>query len=173
MLLLKRKTFEASTDSPLVRADEAAAVARAEEVVAAAENEAAAIVAEAKAAYEAERKRGYEDGIAEGREEILRQKAKRAVEANRVFRQAFPALKGGDARTLFRMVSLPRTSGRGPEIERDLLSHGLRVCHSDRFHVGHGADAPFLRISLSSCGSTAQLKRALARLAETVPRQNG
>ena len=74
MLLLKRKTFEASSDSPLVRADEAAAVARAEEVIAAAESEAAAIVAEAKTAYEAERKRGYEDGIAEGREEILRQK---------------------------------------------------------------------------------------------------
>ena len=106
-------------------------------------------------------------------EEVLRQKARRAVEANRIFGQAFPALKGGDARTLFRTVPLPGTAGRGPEVERDLLSRGLRVCHSDRFHVGHGADAPFLRVSLSSSGSTVQLKRAFARLAQTVPSPNG
>ena len=74
MLLLKRKTFEASSDTPVVRAGEAATVAAAEEVIAAAEGEAAAIVAEAKSAYEAERKRGYADGIAEGREAILAQK---------------------------------------------------------------------------------------------------
>ena len=106
-------------------------------------------------------------------EEILRQKARRAVGANRVFGHAFPALKDGDSRTLFRTLSLPGTAGRGPEVERDLLSRGLRVCHSDRFHVGHGTDAPFLRVSLSSCGSSVRLKRALARLAETVPYQNG
>ena len=74
MLLLKRKTFEASSDSPLVKADDAATVARAEEVIAAAEDEAAAVLSEAKAAYEAERKRGYEDGLAAGREQILEQK---------------------------------------------------------------------------------------------------
>lgn len=105
-------------------------------------------------------------------EEVLRQKAKRAAEANRVFAQVFPALKGGDARALFRMLPLPGTAGRGPEVERGLLSRGLRVCHSDRFHVGNGADAPFLRVSLSSCGSAVRLKRALARLAEAVPCRN-
>ena len=106
-------------------------------------------------------------------EEVLRQKAKRAVEANRIFSRAFPALKAGDLRALFHTVPLPGTAGRGPEVERDILSRGLRVCHSDRFHVGNGADAPFLRVSLSSCGSAVQLKRALARLAEAVPYQNG
>jgi len=105
-------------------------------------------------------------------EEVLRQKAKRAAEANRVFAQVFPALKGGDARALFRMLPLPGTAGRGPEVERGLLSRGLRVCHSDRFHVGNGADAPFLRVSISSCGSAVRLKRALARLAEAVPCRN-
>ena len=74
MLLLKRKTFELSTDSPLVKADEAASVASAEAIVAAAEAEAAKIAEDAKAAYAAEKKRGYDDGIAEGREQILMQK---------------------------------------------------------------------------------------------------
>ena len=74
MLLLKRKTFELSTDSPLVKADEAASVASAEAIVAAAEAEAAKIAEDAKAAYAAEKKRGYDDGIAEGREQILVQK---------------------------------------------------------------------------------------------------
>lgn len=74
MLLLKRKTFELSSASPLVKADEAATVARAEEIVAAAEAEAARIAADAKVAAEAEKKRGYADGIAAGRQEILLQK---------------------------------------------------------------------------------------------------
>lgn len=74
MLLLKRKTFELSSASPLVKADETATVAQAEEIVAAAEAEAARIVADAKAAAEVEKQRGYDEGLAAGREEILLQK---------------------------------------------------------------------------------------------------
>ena len=74
MLLLKKTTFEVSSDSSRVASGDAAALARAEEIVAAAEAEAAEVRASAKAAYEAERKRGYDDGIAAGRAEILEQK---------------------------------------------------------------------------------------------------
>lgn len=74
MLLLKRTTFSVESDGPRVSAEDAAAVARAEEVVAAADAEAARIAEEAKAAYEAEKKRGYADGVAEGKAEILMQK---------------------------------------------------------------------------------------------------
>ncbi len=74
MLLLKRKSFEVESSTPLVTADEAASVARAEDVIAAAEAEAARIVEIAGKEREEERKRGYEDGIAEGRAEILAQK---------------------------------------------------------------------------------------------------
>lgn len=74
MLLLKKKTFEIESSSPLVKAEENAAIAKAEEIIAAAEAEAAKIIAEGKNAYETEKKRGYEDGIAEGKEEILMQK---------------------------------------------------------------------------------------------------
>ena len=73
-MLLKRNAFEVSSDSPLVKADEVAVVAKAEEIVNAAEAEASRIAEDAKSAYEAERKRGYEDGLAEGRKQILTQK---------------------------------------------------------------------------------------------------
>ena len=74
MLLLKKTTFEVESDGPLVKAGEAKALSRAEEIVAAAEAEAAKIAEDAKAAYEAEKKRGYADGVAAGREQILMQK---------------------------------------------------------------------------------------------------
>jgi len=74
MLLLKKKTFDVEAESPRVSADEAVAIERTEELIAAAENEAAKIREEAKTAYENERKRGYDDGIAQGKEEILMQK---------------------------------------------------------------------------------------------------
>lgn len=74
MLLLKKSTFEVSADSSLVTAENAAAVASAEQIAAAAEEEAARIREEAKAAYEEEKRRGYDDGIAAGKQEILMQK---------------------------------------------------------------------------------------------------
>ena len=74
MLLLKRKTFDVEVDRPLVTADEVGVLAQAEDVIAAAEVEAAQIREEAKAAYAAEKQRGYDDGIAEGKAEILMQK---------------------------------------------------------------------------------------------------
>lgn len=74
MLLLKRKTFDVEVDRPLVTADEAGVLAQAEDVIAAAEVEAAQIREEAKTAYAAEKQRGYDDGIAEGKAEILMQK---------------------------------------------------------------------------------------------------
>ena len=74
MLLLKKGTLEVESDSPRVSAEDAAAVTRAVDIVAAAEAEAERIRAEAREAYEAEKKRGYADGIAEGKGEILTQK---------------------------------------------------------------------------------------------------
>lgn len=74
MLLLKKQTFEVSTSSALVKGEEAAVVAKAEEIVSAAQTEAAKIADDARLAYEAEKKRGYEEGLAEGRSQILMQK---------------------------------------------------------------------------------------------------
>ena len=74
MLLLRGKTFDAESDSALVKAGDAAAIATAEQVIAAAEAEAAKIIEDAKAAYAAEQKRGYAAGVAAGKEEMLMQK---------------------------------------------------------------------------------------------------
>ncbi len=74
MLLLKKNTFELASEGARVTADEAAAVVRAEEVIAAAEAEAEAIRAAARDAAEAEKKRGYAEGLDEGKTEILMQK---------------------------------------------------------------------------------------------------
>lgn len=74
MLLLKKRTFDVESDSPRVEADAVVAINRAEELVAAAEHEAEFIRKEAQQAYEAEKAKGYADGIASGKEEILMQK---------------------------------------------------------------------------------------------------
>ena len=74
MLLLKKNTFEVSTEAAVVTAEEAGVLAQADEIVAAAETDAAKIRADAQVAYEEEKKKGYDDGIAEGKAEILMQK---------------------------------------------------------------------------------------------------
>ncbi len=74
MLLLKTKSFDVEAAGARVSSEEAGAIATAEQVVAAAEAEAARIAEAAKADAERERRRGYADGLAEGRQEILMQK---------------------------------------------------------------------------------------------------
>ena len=74
MLLLKKNKLEIDSAKRLVKADEVATFAKAAEIIAAAEAESARIAEEAKRAYESERKRGYEDGLAEAKEKILEQK---------------------------------------------------------------------------------------------------
>lgn len=74
MLLLKKNKLEIDSAKRLVKADEVATFAKAAEIIAAAEAESSRIAEEAKRAYESERKRGYEDGIAEAKEKILEQK---------------------------------------------------------------------------------------------------
>lgn len=74
MLLLKRKTFEIESSSPVVTEEEAKALSDAGEIIRAAEEEALRIKEEARLAYEAEKKRGYDDGISDGKADILMQK---------------------------------------------------------------------------------------------------
>lgn len=74
MLLINKKDFALQSDRRLVKASEVATVSDAAEIIAAAEAEAARIRREAKAAFEAEKKRGYDDGIQNGKMEIAMQK---------------------------------------------------------------------------------------------------
>lgn len=74
MLLLKKNGVEIDSAKRLVRRDEVATVARAEEIIASAEKLAVTIEEEAKRAFEQERVRGYERGIEEAKAKILEQK---------------------------------------------------------------------------------------------------
>ena len=74
MLLMNKENFVLQSDRRLVKAADAATVRTAEEIIADALEEAARIREEAKAAFEAEKKRGYEKGIADGKVEISMQK---------------------------------------------------------------------------------------------------
>lgn len=74
MLLLKKKSFEVENTESVIKAEDVAALVKADQIIAAAEEEAKAIAAQAKADYESEKRRGYEDGLAAGRAEILKKK---------------------------------------------------------------------------------------------------
>ena len=74
MLLLKKEDFVLQSDRRVVKATDVATVKSAAEIIAAAEAEAARIKSDAKVAYEIEKKRGYEKGLADGKAEIVMQK---------------------------------------------------------------------------------------------------
>lgn len=74
MLLLKKENFTLQSDRRLVKALDVGTIRTAAEVIAAAEAEADRIREEAKAAFEEEKKRGYEKGLADGKMEIAMQK---------------------------------------------------------------------------------------------------
>ena len=70
MLLVHKQDFVLQSDRRLVKATDVATVRTAAEIIAAAEADAARIREEAKAAFEDEKKRGYEKGIADGKMEV-------------------------------------------------------------------------------------------------------
>ena len=74
MLLINKGDFVLQSDRRVVKATDVATVRSAAEIVAAAETQAAQIREDAKAAYEEERKKGYDKGIADGKTEIAMQK---------------------------------------------------------------------------------------------------
>ena len=74
MLLINKGDFVLQSDRRVVKAADVATVRSSAEIVAAAEVQAAQIREDAKAAYEAERKKGYDKGIADGKTEIAMQK---------------------------------------------------------------------------------------------------
>jgi len=74
MLLVKKNTLELHAPTRLVKAAEAATVRRVEEILADAEAEAARIRASAQEAFEQEKQRGYEEGLEEGKADIVSRK---------------------------------------------------------------------------------------------------
>lgn len=70
MLLVNKQDFVLQSDRRLVKATDVATVRTATEIIAAAEADAARIREEAKVAFEEEKRRGYEKGVADGKMEI-------------------------------------------------------------------------------------------------------
>ena len=74
MLLVNKPDFVLQSDRRVVKATDVGTVCAATEIIAAAEAEAARIREEAKAAFEAEKRRGYEKGLSDGKMEMAMQK---------------------------------------------------------------------------------------------------
>ena len=72
MLLMNRESLALAPERRIVKASEAAAVIDAAAILSSAEEEAARIVASAREAFEAERRRGYERGLADAGRESCR-----------------------------------------------------------------------------------------------------
>jgi DNA-binding transcriptional MocR family regulator len=95
-------------------------------------------------------------------EKLIDQKIRRAKEMNAVFEKVFPdERRTAEDTPFFRTVELPPSKRNGPDIERELLKSGVRVCHSCRFAAHKNPARSFLRISLSSVSSKEALKEAL------------
>ena len=101
-------------------------------------------------------------------ESVLSAKATEAVKANQTFDEVFGTARPRDRLGMFRTLSVPGTAGRGQEIERVCRAAGVKVLHSDRFAVARGAKTSFLRVSISSAGNAARLRRGLTILRDAV-----
>lgn len=83
MLYLKEGTFDVNPASKILKAKDYSAYLKAEKVIALARDKAAGIIRDARKAYEAEKKRGYDEGMETGNQkisEIMIESVARSVE---------------------------------------------------------------------------------------------
>lgn len=131
MLLIKKNGFEIASASRLVKADEVAAVRSAEAVLAAAETEAGRLRAEAGEAFEAERRRGFEQGLEEGRAKVVADKLDFVYESAAYMADVEGKLADVVVKALWKCVSQIGDRNLILEIIRKLLK---AVIHNQR-HV--------------------------------------
>ncbi len=95
-------------------------------------------------------------------EKLVNLKIRRAKEMNAVFEKTFARERRAAMDVpFFRTVELASSKRNGPDIERELLEAGVRVCHSCRFAARKNPSRAFLRLSLSSVSSKNELQDAL------------
>lgn len=99
-------------------------------------------------------------------QKITQAKINLVEQSNQVFNEIFPeiAADAPDQRQLFRWVRINDTAQTGRDIEQYGLNNGIRYYHSDRFLVGPASPDKYIRISLSSARSLAELRTGLTRL---------
>lgn len=97
-------------------------------------------------------------------ENVLQEKHKLALRANRIFDRIFPEAPDCGQGSFFRIVPLPERCSRPQETEALFEAGGVRVQHSGRFTVLSRPGKNFLRLSISSAGSEQKLRTALSRV---------
>jgi DNA-binding transcriptional MocR family regulator len=105
-------------------------------------------------------------------QKILAEKVRSAKEMNARFNRIFPhEWRSTSNAPFFRTIALPAMRSNGPEVERELLSEGVRACHSYRFTALKKPPYSFLRISLSSINSKQDLTKGLKTVRQWLNRR--
>ncbi len=131
MLLVNENDFKIESASRLVKARDVAAVRSAEEIIAAARAEAARLKSAAQDAFEAERRRGFERGLEEGRAKVVADKLDFAYESAAYMAKVEEKLADVVVKALWKCVSQIGDRNLIVEIIRKLMK---AVIHNQR-HV--------------------------------------
>lgn len=131
MLLIDKKEFKVESSSRLLKAQDVAAVRTAGETIALAEAEAERLRTSAKEAFEAERRRGFEQGLEEGRAKVVADKLDFVYESAAYMEKVEGALADVVIKALWKCVSQIGDRNLIIEIIRKLLK---AVIHNQR-HV--------------------------------------
>lgn len=129
MLLIEKENFKLESASRIVKADEVAAVRTADEIIAAAEAEAARLKATAQDAFEAERRRGFEQGLEEGRAKVVADKLDFVYESAEYMSKVEGQLADVVMKALWKCVSQVGDLNLVMELIRKLLK---AVIHNQR-----------------------------------------
>ncbi len=131
MLLISKDGFKLESSSRLVKAKDVSAFRKAEEIVAAAEAEAARLKSSAQEAFEAERRRGFEQGLEEGRAKVVADKLDFVYESAEYMADVEGKLADVVVKALWKCVSQIGDRNLIVEIIRKLMK---AVIHNQR-HV--------------------------------------
>lgn len=93
--------------------------------------------------------------------DIIEMKREKIREADRIYREVFPQAPAPDNPDCYYrwLPILDRRDGR--LVEKDYLSEGVQIYHSDRFLTGSRGAGQYIRISLSSAGNSGNLRKGL------------
>lgn len=94
------------------------------------------------------------------------------LKANRIFDEFFPEYAQPDYCGFHRWLPFP-CSKKGALVEQELLERGVELFHSYHFHVSGTEQEHFLRIALTSPGSSEELRKGLSIIAQYYREQTG
>ena len=126
MLLVKKNELEIVSSGRLVKAEDVAAVRSAGEIIAVAEAEAAKLRKDALTAYEAEKRRGFEEGLQDGLKKVVEDKLDFAYESAAYMESVEGKLADIVIKALKKCVSQPGDRTLVVEIVRKAMKAVIR-----------------------------------------------